>query len=149
MSSNVHPLIQLLRKDRRYKIEAYEFVREALSYAQDVLAMGRSDESVEHSADKRYGEAEKTKRDEPDRHLTGQQLCEAIRIFALEQYGLLAKVVLESWGLGTTSDFGNVVFNMIDIGLMKKSKSDRREDFDDVYVFDDAFVKGFRINVMR
>lgn len=180
MSSNVHPLIQLLRKDRRYKIEAYEFVREALSYAQDVLSMGRSDESEDHPSDKpekqrgesgksrsdagkqhsetgkkqsetgkTRGEGEKQRRDEPDRHLTGQQLCEAIRIFALEQYGLLAKVVLESWGLTSTSDFGNVVFNMIDIGLMKKSKSDRREDFDDVYAFDDVFVKGFRINVMR
>jgi uncharacterized repeat protein (TIGR04138 family) len=151
MSSNVHPLIQLLRNDRRYKIEAYEFVREALSYAQDVLSMGRSDESEEISHEKRGSETgpEKPKREEPDRHLTGQQLCEAIRVFALEQFGLLAKVVLESWGLHSTSDFGNVVFNMIDIGLMKKSKSDRREDFDNVYNFDEAFVRGFRINVMR
>lgn len=145
MSSNVHPLIKKLNEDRRYKIEAYEFVREALTYAQDVLEMGKTEES--EASERRKGKlAEEA---EPDRHLSGQQLCEAIRVFALEQFGLMAKTVLNSWGLRTTGDFGEVVFNMISIGLMKKSRSDRREDFDGVYDFDEAFVKGFRINVHR
>jgi hypothetical protein len=56
--------------------------------------------------------------------------------YALEQYGFMAKCVLNSWGVHRTSDFGNIVFNLIDIKQMKKTKHDRREDFDDVFDFD-------------
>lgn len=132
MSDSQHPIIRLLTDDPRYKLDAYQFVREALAYAQDELGMGASENALE-------GEE-----DEP--HLTGQQLCEAIRIYALEQYGYMAKVVLNSWGVHSTSDFGDIVYNLIDIGFMKKSKKDRREDFDDVYDFESAFRDDFKIH---
>jgi uncharacterized repeat protein (TIGR04138 family) len=53
--------------------------------------------------------------------------------------------VLESWGVRTTGDFGEIVYNLIDIGLMKKSTSDRREDFDNVFDFTQAFEQEFKI----
>ena len=84
---------------------------------------------------------------EKERHLTGQQLCEALRQYALDQYGYMAKTVLNSWGLQTTSDFGEIVYNMIREKLMKKSETDRREDFDDVYGFDTALQQNYDISL--
>jgi uncharacterized repeat protein (TIGR04138 family) len=115
-------------------MEAYHFVREALAYAHTVL----------HMAGESPGQGESTE-SKGERHLTGQQLCQAIRQYALEQYGYLAKTVLNNWGIETTGHFGDIVYNLIRIGLMKKSPEDRREDFDDVYEFDDAFRSDFRI----
>ncbi len=89
-------------------------------------------------------EFEEQETTEPERHLTGQELSEAIRQYAIDQYGFLAKQVLNSWGLHTTGDFGEVVYNLIRVGLMKKSSEDRREDFDDCFDFEQAFVKKFR-----
>lgn len=73
------------------------------------------------------------------RHVSGQELCEAIRCYALDQYGLLAKSVLNEWGVRSTGDFGEIVFNLIDIGQMRKTDSDCREDFNDVYDFERGF----------
>jgi len=134
MSGQPHPIIQLLKQDSRYKLEAYQFVRDALAYAQDELKLGQQpDEEVEEEEE------------QVDAHLTGQQLCEAIRQLAQEQFGLMARVVLESWGVHCTSDFGEIVYNLIQIGLMKKSATDRREDFDDVFDFQEAFERQFKI----
>lgn len=140
MSESTHPFLQLLRDDPRFKIEAYQFVRDALSYAQEILALG-----VAQPTD--LSELEEEDEDCPkvEAHLTGQQLCEAIRLYAQEQFGLMAKTVLNDWGIQRTGDFGDIVYNLIEIGLMKKSKSDRREDFDDVYDFDTAFRQQFQI----
>jgi uncharacterized repeat protein (TIGR04138 family) len=141
MIDPAHPIAKLLAKDRRYKFDAYVFVFEALNYAQKVLGYGAENSSdVEHltakSSDKRA-----------ERHLTGQQLCEAIRQFALEQYGYMAKCVLNSWGVHNTGDFGNIVFNLIDIKQMKKTRQDRREDFDNVFDFDEGLVQDFKITL--
>ena len=95
-------------------------------------------------APRRRGESEEEPSD-AERHVTGQQLCEAIRQFALEQYGYMAKDVLASWGIHKTGDFGEIVFNLIRIGQMRKTPDDRREDFDDVYDFETAFRRGFKI----
>ena len=130
---------QLLENDGRYTFEAYQFVREALAYAHDALGLGTAVQADEDEDDA-SGE-----RNPAEQHLTGQQLCEAIRQYALEQYGYMARVVLKSWGITCTSDFGEIVYNLIAIRLMKKSSHDRREDFDDVYDFDEAFCKDFRI----
>lgn len=142
MTEATHRIFKLLQDDPRYKLEAYQFVREALSYAHEVLELGGS-ETVDVAPDEsgaRPGQSTL------ERHLTGQQLCEAIRQYAQEQYGYMAKVVLNSWGLHSTGDFGNIVYNLIGIGLMKKSKTDRREDFDDVFEFDEALQEHFQIS---
>ena len=57
----------------------------------------------------------------------------------------MAKVVLNDWGVRSTGDFGEIVYNLIGIGLMKKSDTDRREDFDDVFDFDETFERHFKI----
>jgi uncharacterized repeat protein (TIGR04138 family) len=124
-----HPLAELLRRDRRYHRDAYFFVFEALRYAQEQLNMGGM----------RGADAP----DDEERHITGQQLCEAIRQYAVQQYGMLAKNVLHEWGVHNTGDFGEIVFNLIDIGQMKKTSSDRREDFDNVFNFDDGLADAF------
>lgn len=125
---------QLLEDDQRYTLEAYQFVREALAYAHDILNMSGAESTDEADEDA-----------EIEHHLSGQQLCEAIRQYALEQYGYMTQVVLGSWGITSTGDFGEIVYNLINIRMMKKSPADRREDFNDVYDFDQAFREDFRI----
>jgi len=132
---------QLLREDKRYKFEAYVFVFEALNYAQKVLRMGRETPSEPSE----FNDPEEDEPSGPHKHVTGQELCEAARRYALEQYGYMAKTVLNSWGIHSTSDFGEIVYNMIRIGRMRKTAEDRREDFDNVYDFDTAFVEQFEI----
>ena len=56
---------------------------------------------------------------------------------------MMAKVVLNSWGIKSTSDIGEIVYNMINVDLMRKSPADRREDFDDVFDFQKAFRDEF------
>ena len=136
-----HQLALLLKEDRRYRLDAYLFVFEALSYAQDVMGLGTE------SASEPAVEIDDEEDEGPQRHVTGQELCEAIRRFALQQYGLMAKTVLESWGIRRTGDFGEIVFNLIRIGRMRKTPHDRREDFDDVYDFETAFREEFKIKM--
>ena len=125
-----HPLAELLRRDRRYHRNAYFFVFEALRYAQEHLGLGQPTVSDDPSL-------------EEQRHVTGQQLCEAIRRYAIEQYGMLAKSVLNDWGVRSTADFGEIVFNLIDIGQMKKTDTDRREDFENVFDFGEGLRDEF------
>lgn len=134
------PMVGLLERDKRYKFDAYVFVFDALRYAQQRLEMGKP-----------YAPDEFDENDELDEqvehHVSGQELCEAIRLYALEQYGLVAQCVLAEWGVRSTSDFGEIVFNLIKIQKMRKTEQDRRSDFDDVYDFDEAFRQDFVITL--
>jgi uncharacterized repeat protein (TIGR04138 family) len=131
VDDKLHPIIELLRQDQRYHFEAYQFVRESLAYAQEVLQLP--------------GDASSRQEGEGENHISGQQLCEAIRLYALDQFGYMAKTVLNSWGVYSTGDFGEIVYNLIRIKHMKKSKADRREDFDDLYDFATAFDPNFEL----
>ena len=131
-------LTELLKEDRRYAFDGYVFVFEALRYAQEVLQMG-----TETPSEPIGGEGEEDVSTE--RHVSGQELCEAVRQFALEQYGYMAKTVLNSWGIHTTGDLGEIVFNLIRIGQMRRTPHDHREDFEAVYDFDAAFREDFKI----
>jgi len=142
MTNPQKAFFELLRCDRRYRPEAYQFIWEALNFAQEELKMGAAQPSEPMSASEEPGPRSKL-----ERHVSGQDLCEAARQYALRQYGLLAKTVLNSWGIYSTSDFGEIVFNLIRIGHMHKTRSDRREDFDDVYDFDTAIEQEFRITM--
>lgn len=144
-----HPLFQLLQRDTRYSLDAYLFVLEALSFAQESLGMG--EEPAPEDLDPSPEEADKGRESRPrtgrrrrrqaERHVSGQQLCEAARLYGLQQYGYLAPTVLATWGIRRTADIGEIVFNMIEIGQMRKTRSDRREDFHDVYAFGEAFAR--------
>ena len=131
MNEHLLAIVELMQQDQRYHLEAYQFVREALAHAQNIMKMpATNDEGTEAKQ---------------DHHLTGQQLCLAIREFALEQYGFMAKTVLNSWGIHSTGDFGEIVYNLIRIREMRKSKTDHREDFDNQFDFDVAFEPRFEL----
>jgi len=143
-----HPLAALLDRDRRYTLDAYLFVLEALTFAQDALGFGQEPplEEIEPVGADEPAAAGKTRsrtrpRRQAERHVSGQQLCEAARLYGLQQYGFMAPTVLAAWGIRRTGDIGEIVFNMIDIGQMRKTRSDRREDFHDVFAFNDAFAR--------
>lgn len=136
------PLAELFKHDKRYTIDAYAFVFDALNFAQKELGLGAERPSEPLDPD----DADEA-RSGGERHITGQQLCEAIRLYAQQQYGYLAKCVLNSWGVHSTSDFGEIVFNLIRIKQMRKTKEDRREDFDNVFDFETGLKGTCRIDV--
>ena len=113
-------LEQIVREDGRYPMEAYAFLHDGLNAAVK-QAFGES------------GEAGRP------RHVTGRQLCIALRDLALQRWGMLARTVLKKWNIHSTMDFGNMVYLLIEHGLMKKTEEDSIEDFRDVFSFDEAF----------
>ena len=109
---------QIREKAGPYPPEAFQFVRDGLS----------------HTVRVSHGQA-----DDENRHVSGQQLCFGLKDYALKRYGMLARTVLERWGIRKTDDFGKIVFAMVDAGLMRKTDEDTFEDFSGVYSFDEAF----------
>lgn len=144
MTDPLQAAAPLLRRDSRYSFEAYTFVLEAMEFAREELGMGREaeTENAEESLDS-YGNVNPATCGQ--KHVTGQQLCEAIRLFALRQFGNMARCVFKQWGIMSTSDIGEIVFNMIDLRIMMKTPADCREDFDSVYEMD----KGLRFDFSR
>ncbi len=134
---------KLLEQDKRFKPEAYSFVFEALDYAQNRLHLGESlpNEPLAVARDVEADESD----DEPSedanegKHITGQDLSEAARQYALDMYGFMARTVLEGFGIRSTGDIGEIVYNMIRIGRMRKTPTDSRDDFNDVFDFATAF----------
>ena len=126
---------QIQLKDSRYARDAYPFVREALDHMRKNLVKPAREGRSSH-------EGRKTE-EPPARHVTGQELLDGIRIYALEQFGPMVPTVFEEWGLHQCADFGEIVFNMIEVGLLAKTENDSREDFKSGYSFDDAFRKPF------
>src|SRR5262245_56142610 len=118
LAAELPPLVKLLAEDRRYKIDAYQFLGAGLADAQAVLGLG-------NPGPRPSGSQLDEDDDRPVRHVTGQELCLALKSLAHEQYGYLAKLVLASWGIRSTGDFGEIVYNLIKIGKMSKSESDR------------------------
>src|SRR5437868_14060167 len=102
-------VLDLIRaKDPRYAREAYLFVKEALDHTQKGISI------------KNRGQV---------RHVTGQELLAGIREFALVQYGPMTMMLFEEWGIHHSRDFGEIVFNMVDIGWLAKTDEDSRADF--------------------
>lgn len=109
-----------------YPPEAYDFVQQGLTYTVQLV----------------HGPGAKPR---ANRHVTGQDLCEGIRAYALDQYGMLARSVLRHWNIEGTLDFGRIVFALIEAGQMQKTDDDTIEDFRDVYDFRAAFEIEYRI----
>jgi uncharacterized repeat protein (TIGR04138 family) len=116
----------ICKEDPRFDRHAYDFVRLGL------------DHTVKELRKKDAPRAERS------RHVSGPELLEGLRAYALEQYGPMAKTVLNAWGIHRCRDFGDIVFNLIEYNVFSKTDSDRREDFSDVFDFDEAFVKPFQ-----
>ena len=109
-------------RDRRYAPEAFFFLHEGLM---------RTLKQVQ----------EKEKK---PRQINGAELAAGLRAYAIEQYGPLTMTVLERWGVRTTRDFGEIVFLLLEAGLLGKTEEDKIEDFDNLYDFDAAFRAPFR-----
>ncbi|MBY0589113.1 hypothetical protein K2X85_18210 [bacterium] len=114
MSSSRTDLIEIAMADPRYAVEAYEFLCQALAYTQQVLSTPPRPEDDE------AGQIH---------HVTGQQLCQGIRQLSLEQFGLMAPVVFQCWGVQGSIDFGKMVYHLIDSGLWHRSENDSLDDF--------------------
>jgi uncharacterized repeat protein (TIGR04138 family) len=115
----------ICKEDARFDKKAYEFVRQGL------------DHTVKELRKKEASKAERS------RHVSGPELLQGMRIFALDQYGPLTKTVLNAWGVKRCRDFGDIVFSLIEYNVFSKTESDRPEDFADVYTFEEAFVKPY------
>jgi uncharacterized repeat protein (TIGR04138 family) len=104
-------------REPRFHEHAYLFVLAALEYCQTKL----------------------TER----RHITGRELSDACRALALDRYGVMARVVLQHWGVSCTADLGDIVFTLVDTGLLLSQPNDTRDDFVDVFDFEDAFEREY------
>ena len=114
---------QIRLRERRFHEHAYLFVLAALEFCQSRL----------------------TER----RHIGGRELAVSCRDLALERFGLLARHVLEHWGMRSTADIGDVVFTLVDLNLLISQPSDSRADFIGVYDFDEAFDQNYPWNVIQ
>jgi uncharacterized repeat protein (TIGR04138 family) len=106
----------ILANDPCYARESYLFVREGLTRAQEMLSKSGTIE-----------------------HVSGTQLLEALRVLAIEKFGKQAKATLNDWGIHECEDFGEIVFNLIEAGLLAKQKDDTKAEFQGGYDFDQAF----------
>jgi uncharacterized repeat protein (TIGR04138 family) len=129
---DVNEIVALIRKeDSRFDRLAYGFVRDGLEHA--VKELKKRDSS----------------RAKISRHVSGRELSEGLRDYALEQFGPLAKTVLNAWGIHETIHFGDIVYNLIEYNVFSKNESDSREDFAQVFSFEDAFVAPFQPRIRR
>ncbi len=80
---------------------------------------------------------------EEPRHISGEELAHGVRDLALSQYGPMARTVLGHWGIHGTEDLGEIVFAMVECGVLVKQEEDRREDFQDLFDFEEAFEREY------
>jgi len=80
------------------------------------------------------------------RHISGRELAEGCRDLALERWGLMARAVLDYWGIRSTRDLGAIVFALVECGVLVKQDDDSMEDFDGVYDFAQAFERDYSWN---
>jgi uncharacterized repeat protein (TIGR04138 family) len=113
---------QYLLEDPRYPAEAYYFIRDGFEYAE----RGLEDKG------------------EKPRHLSGRELANGLKEFALDEYGPMAFFTLGQWNIHTTADFGELVYNLIRMGRFSQNKGDAKSDFADLYDFDEVFNGPFR-----
>jgi uncharacterized repeat protein (TIGR04138 family) len=139
-------VVEAARRDGRYHPEAYFFVLQSLQYAQEELGYGEPLEAAPETPPQSPPDpSSEASANPPERHVKGQQLCEAARRLALRQFGYLAECVFRTWGITKTADFGEIVYSMIDQELMRKTSDDSREDFENVYDLRTGLIKDFRI----
>ena len=115
----------IVQQDPRYHRDAYFFIADGVSFTSRSIQEG-----------------ERGKR----RHISGQELLEGIREYTLQQFGTLAKTVLNDLGIYTTEDIGNIVFNMVQRNLLGASEEDSPQDFASGYDLHEAFEKAFECN---
>lgn len=114
----------IVSMDGRYDREAYAFVRDALDFT--------------------LKQRKKNSKEEAPRHVSGQELLEGVRQFAVREFGPMVMAVFSYWGIHQCEDFGAIVFNLISTGIFGKSDRDSINDFKDGFDFVEAFVQPFQ-----
>ncbi len=120
-------ILEICQRDRRYRPQAYHFIFEALDFT--IEKLGRQQKAG------------------LERHISGQELLDGIREYAKQQFGLLARVVFEFWGLTGTADFGEIVFNLVEHDLLSRRDTDSKDDFKDGFDFHKAFEEEYEIEI--
>jgi uncharacterized repeat protein (TIGR04138 family) len=128
-------LLEVATRYPRFTYEAYDFIFKALDHAQAMLGRRLS------------AKAEEGPPGHPSQHVKSRELLDGIRALALQEFGLMARIVFRMWGVGSTEDFGRIVFNLVEAGLITKTDDETLADFKDVYDFDEALVQGFTIQL--
>ena len=77
------------------------------------------------------------------RHISGAELAQGVRSLAIERFGPLARTVLEHWGVHSTDDVGEIVFALVDAGILITQEGDSPEDFRGLFDFEDAFDRNY------
>lgn len=113
----------LLSRRSGFAPEAFVFVQEGLQHTLKLI----------------HGDRDRDDLFPGERHVSGRELCFGLRDLAVHQFGGLARLVLEKWGIRSTLDFGRVVFLLVEAGLLRKTEDDRLDDFRGVFHFADAF----------
>lgn len=113
----------------RYPMDAFLFVQRGLDFTVTRLHGDLDEDDIFDPEDIDHS-----------RHVSGQDLCKGLRDFAINEYGLLARTVLRRWSVTSCRDFGEIVFAMVDGGLMRKTDDDTIHDFNNVFDFSSAFV---------
>ncbi len=165
-------LQDLVKRVGRYPEEAFLFVREGLSFAAEAIHGPETeahralyhflshheldwDDLIEryHSGTLPEPVAEAIQAaggcEALNRHVGGRELCWALRDYALKRWGIMARVVLESWNIRSTRDFGCIVFGFIDFDMMRKQDGDCIDDFNDAYSFAEVFEESYREQLLR
>jgi uncharacterized repeat protein (TIGR04138 family) len=117
------------RRDRRYSRHAYYFVLDALDWT--MAELGREE---------KVGE---------DRHVGGRELLIGLKEYASLQFGPMAALVFDRWGIRKSTDFGEIVFNLIDAELLSRRPTDSRLDFVDGADFRETFAQKHRESLDR
>ena len=113
------------REDERYNPEAYVVLRDSLEATLKRRKKARKDTSP---------------------HVGAVDLLDGFRIYALAEFGPMSRMVLDYWGIRTTEDVGQMVFNLVKAGIFGKTEDDTLESFRDIYDFQEAFVEPFLPN---
>jgi uncharacterized repeat protein (TIGR04138 family) len=108
-----------------YPPEAFEFIQQGLSYTVQQIH-GQSTPKA-------------------NRHVSGRDLCEGLREYAVAKWGYLARTVLRRWNITSTLDFGRIVFALVEVGQMQKTDDDTLADFKDVFDFRATFESAYKI----
>ena len=114
--------------DPRYGKGAYYFIREALDHTLKKLEKDQS---------KNKG------------HVSGTQLLDGIRDYALDRFGPMTLTLMEHWNIQKCRDFGDIVFNLVDFGILGRTENDSLEDFEGGYSFEEAFELPFQPNDLK
>jgi len=137
---------QVVRLAGPYPPEAYELIQRGLSHTVRKRFGKAAPEAGPKAPKASAAEASEATAAE-SRHVSGQDLCEGLREYVLEQWGMMARAVLARWHITSTMDFGRIVFALVEADHLRATEQDSIEDFRDVYDFAEAFETSYRVPV--